>query len=265
MPALCFERLTKVYGSGDTAVVGIQDAAMSVERGELVAIIGPSGSGKSTLLAAIGLIVEPSSGRLEIDGDLVYDDRWVGPDPKLIRRRKIGFIFQHHNLIPFLTVAENVQVALDINGVRGRRAAAKVKELLAYLQIDHRAQSYPGRISGGERQRVAIARALANEPLLILADEPTASLDTERGMSVMDHLRRLAHERDAAVITVTHDERMIAGFDRIGRVQDGRLLVAHAELANLPGDPGPRSISCPTTPFAVRGESTWKSKSGVPI
>ena len=231
MPAVRFERLAKIYGSGDAVVVGIQDAAMSVERAELVAIIGPSGSGKSTLLAAIGLISQPSSGRIEIDGEEVYNDGWVGPDPKRIRRRKIGFVFQHHNLIPFLTVAENVQVALDINGVRGRTAAAKVRELLGYLQIDHRAQSYPATISGGERQRVAIARALANDPLLILADEPTASLDTERGKDVMDHLRRLAREKGAAVIAVTHDERMIAGFDRIGRVQDGRLLVAPVEEA----------------------------------
>ena len=223
MPAVRFERLTKIYGSGDTAVVGIRDAAMSVERGELVAIVGPSGSGKSTLLTAIGLVGRPTSGRIEIDGEEIYNDGWVGRDLKRIRRRKIGFIFQHHNLIPFLTVAENVQVALDINGVRGRAAATKVRELLGYLEIDHRAQSYPVRISGGERQRVAIARALANDPLLILADEPTASLDTERGKSVMDHLRRLAREKGAAVIAVTHDERMIAGFDRTGRVQDGRL------------------------------------------
>ena len=231
MPAVRLDGLTKIYGSGDTAVVGIQDATMSVERGELVAIIGPSGSGKSTLLTTIGLVTEPTAGRIEIDGEAVYDGRWVGPDRKLIRRRKIGFIFQHHNLIPFLTVAENVQVALDINGVRGRPAAARIRELLGYLQIDHRATSYPARISGGERQRVAIARALANDPLLILADEPTASLDTERGKSVMEHLRRLARERGSAVIVVTHDERMIAGFDRIGRVQDGRLLVSPAAAA----------------------------------
>jgi putative ABC transport system ATP-binding protein len=229
--AVRFERLTKIYGTGDTAVVAIQDAAMSVERGELVAIVGPSGSGKSTLLAAIGLIGEPSSGRIEVDDEEVYRDGWIGPDPKLIRRRKIGFIFQHYNLISFLTVAENVRVALDINGTRGRAAAAKVQELLAYLEIDHRARSYPARISGGERQRVAIARALANDPLLVLADEPTASLDTDRGKSVMDHLRRLAREKGTAVVVVTHDERMIAGFDRIGRVQDGRLLVASASRA----------------------------------
>ena len=231
MPAVRFEGLTKIYGSGDTAVVGIQDAAMSVERGELVAIIGPSGSGKSTLLTTVGLVTEPTAGRIEIDGEAVYDGRWVGPDRKLIRRRKIGFIFQHHNLIPFLTVAENVQVALDINGVRGRAAAARIRDLLGYLQIHHRAASYPARISGGERQRVAIARALANDPLLILADEPTASLDTERGRSVMDHLRRLAREKGSAVIVVTHDERMIAGFDRVGRVQDGRLVVSPAVAA----------------------------------
>ena len=224
MPAVRFERLTKIYGRGDTATVGIRDADMSVEPGELVAIVGPSGSGKSTLLAAIGLLLDPSSGRIEIDGEDVYRDGWLGLDPRRIRRRKIGFVFQHHNLIPFLTVAENVRVALDINGVRGPAAAKKVEELLGYLQLLHRAHSYPARISGGERQRVAIARALANDPLLILADEPTASLDTERGSAVMDHLRGLARDKGAAVIAVTHDQRMIGGFDRVARVQDGRLV-----------------------------------------
>ena len=231
MPAVCFENLTKVYGAGDTTVVGIADATMSVEPGELVAIIGPSGSGKSTLLASIGLITEPSSGRILIDDEEIYNNGWARIDRKRIRRRKIGFIFQHHNLIPFLTVAQNVLVALDINGVRGLMAARKVEELLAYLHIDHRARSYPTQISGGERQRVAIARALANDPLLILADEPTASLDTDRGKSVMDHLGRLARDKGVAVITVTHDERMIEGFDRVGRVQDGRLVVASVEDA----------------------------------
>ena len=208
---------------GDFAA--LDDVSLEVPGGSLTAPLGPSGSGKSTLLAAIGLVSEPSSGSIEVDGELVYHDRWVGTDAKVVRRRKIGFIFQHHNLIPFLTVAENVQVALDINGVRGRAASAKVKELLTYLEIDHRARSYPGRISGGERQRVAIARALANDPLLILADEPTAALDTERGKAVMDHLRRLAREKGTAVIVVTHDERMIDGFSRVGRVQDGHLVV----------------------------------------
>ncbi len=231
MPAVAFEKLTKIYGRGDTAVVGIEDATMTVEPGELVAIIGPSGSGKSTLLNTIGLVTEPTSGRIAIDDEEVYDGRWVCRDPKLIRRRKIGFIFQHHNLIPFLNVTENVLVALDINGIRRREAAARARELLAYLKIDHRARSYPAAISGGERQRVAIARALANNPRLILADEPTASLDTERGKSVMDHLRRLAREKGSAVIVVTHDERMIAGFDRVARVEDGHLLVEPVEAA----------------------------------
>jgi putative ABC transport system ATP-binding protein len=231
VPAVQLERLTKIYGHGDTAVVGIEDASMAVERGELVAIIGPSGSGKSTLLNTIGLITEPTRGRIAIDDEAVYDGRWLCRDPRRIRRRKIGFIFQHHNLIPFLTVTENVLVALDINGVRGREAARRAHALLAYLAIDHRARSYPATISGGERQRVAIARALANEPRLILADEPTASLDTERGKAVMEHLERLARDQGAAVIVVTHDDRMIAGFDRIVRVEDGRLAPTPARAA----------------------------------
>ena len=225
--AIRFEKLTKIYGRGEAATIGVQDASMSVRSGEMVAIVGPSGSGKSTLLAVMGLVAEPSSGRIEIDNDVVYDDGWVGArNPTAIRRQRIGFIFQHHNLIPFLTVAENVRIALEINGTRGRAATMRVDELLEYLDIARSGDRYPESISGGERQRVAIARALANSPSLVLADEPTASLDTERGERVMNYLGRLARERGAAVVTVTHDERMIRGFNRIARVNDGRLVEA---------------------------------------
>ena len=188
-----------------------------------MALLGPSGSGKSTLLLAISLIQPPTTGRIVIDGQTLYDEGPTGVDVRAFRRRKIGFIFQQHNLIPFLTAQENVALMLQINGVGRREAARLALELLGCLEIEHRAASLPAQMSGGEQQRVAIGRALANEPALILADEPTAALDTERGMKVMAMLRRIARERRSAVIAVTHDHRMIEGFDTVYHLDDGRL------------------------------------------
>ncbi|GAB4469498.1 MAG: ABC transporter ATP-binding protein [Burkholderiaceae bacterium] len=215
--------VSKTFGSGELAVQVLKPATFSVEAGELVALLGPSGSGKSTLLLAISLILEPTSGRIVMNGRVVYDGGRTGIDVRAFRRRNIGFIFQSHNLIPFLTAQENVALALRLNGVGRREAARRAKGLLGYLEIAHRADSLPANLSGGEQQRVAIGRALANEPPLVLADEPTAALDTERGTKVMRLLRKIARERRSAVITVTHDHRMIEGFDTVYHLDDGRL------------------------------------------
>jgi len=217
------ENLSKVYGKGHTAVTALRGAQLAVDRGELVAVLGPSGSGKTTLLTAIAGIVEPSAGRVVISGTVLYDDGWRIRDLRRFRREHLGFIFQSHNLVSFLTALENVVLALDINGVRGPRAAAIGRELLDYLDVGERAQHLPEQLSGGEQQRVAIARALANSPAVILADEPTAALDTERGKSVMALFRRVAREKGSAVLCVTHDHRMTEGFDRIFRVKDGQV------------------------------------------
>jgi putative ABC transport system ATP-binding protein len=195
-----------------------------VEAGELAALLGPSGSGKSTLLLAISLIQDPSAGKIVVNGQTLFDNGPLGIDVRAFRRKNIGFIFQQHNLIPFLTAIENVALMMQLNGVGRRDAAKRAKELLGYLEIAHRADSLPANLSGGEQQRVAIGRALANDPLLILADEPTAALDTERGTKVMAMLRNIARERGSAVIAVTHDHRMIAGFDTIYHLDDGTLL-----------------------------------------
>ncbi len=215
--------VSKTFGSGDLAVQALKPATFSVDRGELIALLGPSGSGKSTLLLSISLILEPTAGRIVMNGTTVYDDGWTGVDVRAFRRRNIGFIFQQHNLIPFLTAQENVALMMQLNGVGRRDAGRRARELLGYLEIAHRADSLPATLSGGEQQRVAIGRALANEPPLILADEPTAALDTERGTKVMALLRRIARERGSAVITVTHDHRMIEGFDAVYHLDDGRL------------------------------------------
>ena len=225
MFAVEVENLTKIYGEGDRAVTALTDASFTVRPGELVAILGPSGSGKTTLLTTIGLVNEPTRGRVMLDGELVADGGWLsGLDIKKVRREKLGFIFQAHNLIPFLTTLENVMIAMDINGVPPREARSRSIELLESLGLGHRLNHYPALLSGGESQRTAIARALANRPRVILADEPTAALDSENGKNVMMLLKRLAVENSSAILVVTHDQRMVEGFDTIYTVSDGRIV-----------------------------------------
>ena len=223
MPVLEVERVSKIFGSGELAVQALKESSFTVEAGELAALLGPSGSGKSTLLLSISLILEPSTGRIVMNGREVYNGGWTGIDVRRFRRENIGFIFQQHNLIPFLTARENVALVMQLNGAGRREAMRRAQELLDDLEIGHRAESLPANLSGGEQQRVAIGRALANQPPLVLADEPTAALDTDRGTKVMGLLRKIARERRSAVITVTHDRRMIEGFDTVYYLNDGRL------------------------------------------
>jgi len=223
-PVIRIQKLTKVYGSGDTAVTALADAGLEVFPAELVAIVGPSGSGKTTLLTAIGCVKEPTTGYIEIDGQVVFDNGWSKVDLLQLRREKIGFILQSFNLLPFLTTLENVLIAMDLVGRRGKEAREKATGLLDDLQVAHRLGMYPENLSGGEKQRVAIARALANDPKILLADEPTAQLDTERGKTVMALMKKLAKDKNSAVIVVTHDRRMVEGFDRIYMLEDGRML-----------------------------------------
>jgi putative ABC transport system ATP-binding protein len=185
--------------------------------------MGPSGSGKTTLLRALSLIDAPTRGRIAIAGQTVYDDGRVLVDDRRLRRERMGIIFQAYNLIPFLTVVENVALVLTLNGVALRDALRRSRQLLEQLELGRRADVHPATLSGGEQQRLAVARAVVNNPAVILADEPTAALDTERGTAVMDLLRRLGRQRRAAVIVVTHDERMLDGFDRVYRMLDGRI------------------------------------------
>jgi putative ABC transport system ATP-binding protein len=215
--------LTKVYGSGNTEVVALNDVTLRVARGEVVALLGPSGAGKSTLLTVIGLVNSPSAGRIAISGVPVMEGDRALVNLAAFRRRHLGFVFQKANLIPFLNPAPNVHVALQINDVPPRAARRRALELLEYLGVADRAVHLPDALSGGQQQRVAVARALANEPSLILADEPTAALDSHRGRQVMELFAKVAHERGAAVIVVTHDQRSLDVFDRIVEMEDGEL------------------------------------------
>ena len=224
MEVLNIQGLSKIFGSGRLEVRALEDINLSVAGGDLVALLGPSGSGKTTMLLCTSLILSPTTGKIVFDGETIHQQNgWAGVDIRRIRREKMGFIFQSHNLIPFLTARQNVLFPLSLVGIKGEAAEARVKELLTYMEISERADYLPALLSGGEQQRVAIARALANNPRLILADEPTASLDTGRGKKVMELLKKIAKENQSAVTVVTHDVRMIEGFDFVYHLKDGRL------------------------------------------
>jgi len=223
------EHLSKHFGQGTARVDALVDIHMEVFPGQVVGLMGPSGSGKTTLLHCIACILEPSGGRITLDGELVYDDRWLKADLRRLRLDKIGFIFQYPNLLPFLDGSDNVAVVLNLAGYGASAARTRAIELLDYLEVGHRKHAMPRQLSGGEAQRVAIARALANRPRIILADEPTAPLDSARARIVMDLLRRIAVEQQAAVIVVTHDEMILDRFDHIFHLRDGRLEKDTAE------------------------------------
>ena len=222
-PVVRVEHLSKHFGEGNARVDALRDIEMEVFPGQVVGLMGPSGSGKTTLLNCIACILEPSSGRLTLDGEVVYDERWLRADLRRLRLDKVGFIFQYPNLLPFLDGTENVAVVLNLAGYGSAAARTRAVDLLNYLDVGHRKHAMPAQLSGGEAQRVAIARALANRPRIILADEPTAPLDSARARIVMDLLRRIAVEQDAAIIVVTHDEMILDRFDHIFRLRDGRL------------------------------------------
>jgi len=216
------EGLSKRYGEGDAAVHALKDVNMSVAPGEVVGLIGPSGSGKSTLLKCLGAIIEPTAGRMTLGSQTIYDDGWTIRDLRALRRDSIGFVFQAPYLIPFLDVTDNVALLPMLAGQPNSKARARARELLQALDVAHRAAAEPSQLSGGEQQRVAIARALANQPPVILADEPTAPLDSERALGVMRILNQMAQQYRTAIIVVTHDEKIIPTFKRIYHIRDGR-------------------------------------------
>jgi putative ABC transport system ATP-binding protein len=215
--------IAKHFGAGETRVDALRAVDLQVKAGEVIALLGPSGSGKTTLLNIIGCILAPSEGRVVLDGDPVFDGKWLRRDLRRLRLEKIGFIFQAHNLLPFLTAEENISVVLDLAGWPAEKGRERARQLLDYLEVGNRATAKPALLSGGEAQRVAIARALANQPRIILADEPTAALDSKRAQLVMDLLRKLATEQQACIVTVTHDEKIFDRFDRLVHLRDGRL------------------------------------------
>ncbi len=224
--------LRKTYGTGTALVRALDDVSLALERGTVAALLGPSGSGKSTLIKALGFVSPAEVGEVRFDGKTVVKDGVALADLSELRRRHLGFVFQKANLTSFLTARENVELACELGGTPSPKSRAR--ELLGYLDVAHRRDAYPETLSGGEQQRVAIARALANDPSLILADEPTAALDSVRSRTVMELFRRVAHERGAAVLVVTHDHRALDVFDVLYEMEDGRIRESTAAVAAKP-------------------------------
>jgi len=218
---LLAQSLTKVFGSGETAVEAVRDVSLSVRAGEFVAIVGPSGSGKTTLLAMLGGLLTATRGRVAVGGADI--SRWNEAQRARFRRERVGFVFQGFNLVPYLTAEQNLLVIPSISGKVSGVARARARQLLQELGVEKRAHHLPGELSGGERQRVAIGRALMNDPLLVLVDEPTSNLDSERGNEVVRSLAEEVKMRNKIGIMVTHDRRMLTHVDRVLEMADGRV------------------------------------------
>jgi putative ABC transport system ATP-binding protein len=229
---------TKTYGSGATAYQALRGVDFFVEPGEFVMLSGPSGSGKTTLLSILGCVLTASSGSIRLLGE----DISKANDSRLasLRLSYIGFVFQAHNLIMSLSALENIQILLTMRGVETNRARREATHLLEQVGLGNKTASLPRDLSGGQRQRVAIARALAGSPPIILADEPTAALDAQNGLSVTQLLRSLAKEKGHTVVVVTHDNRIFHLGDRIVRIEDGLIAETAPDSAPAPGSSGAR-------------------------
>jgi len=223
---LVLESVSKSFGDGENAVVVLNNLSLRVKAGELVAIVGPSGSGKSTFLSIAGALLSPSGGRVMIDGDEI--NNMSSAQMNSIRLKKIGFIFQSANLIPYLTVRDQLLLVTELEGNRDKEAKKRADDLLEKLGLAHRKHHYPESLSGGERQRAAIARAWMNNPEIIFADEPTASLDSERGRAVVQMLADEVKLRGNSAVMVTHDQRMLDLCDRVVWMEDGKLVESNS-------------------------------------
>ena len=214
--------IVKELGHGAGKVRALKGVSLTLNAGELTLLMGPSGSGKTTLLSILGCILTPTAGTLSVAG---HRTEGLAPEAlATLRRSHVGFIFQSYNLFPTLTAEENVRLALDVRGGRGSQAIVNAQRALYQVGLRHRLKSYPGNLSGGEQQRVAVARALAGSPAVILADEPTAALDSENGLAVMALLAQIAKDKTRAVLAVTHDPRTVPYADRILRIEDGLIV-----------------------------------------
>ena len=228
-PAIAVRELVKTYTEGASVVPAIRGVDLDVYPGEVVMLVGPSGSGKTTLLSLMGCILSATSGSVRIAGKEV--GKLSEKELPRIRLEHIGFVFQGFNLFPTLTAGENVELMLDLKGARGEAAHARARDLLEQVGLGEKYASFPSDLSGGQKQRVAVARALAGDPEIVLADEPTAALDSKTGSNVMEMMRRLAHERGRAVAVVTHDSRVMRFADRTVRIEDGLIAKERPEFA----------------------------------
>jgi len=229
--ALETEGVAKYYESDYGVIKAVDDVSLQVKPGEFVALVGPSGSGKTTMLSILAALLSPSAGRIMLDGSDLSN--LSDKDRVQLRREKIGFTFQANNLVPYLSAVENVELMLRLNGKLDKAGKMRARELLARLGLAERLNNLPGQMSGGQQQRVAIARALIHNPALVLADEPTASLDTERAYQVVETFAGLIHEQNRAGIMVTHDLRMVEYVDRVLQMRDGKLVQIIADKKGI--------------------------------
>ncbi|MBN1430646.1 MAG: ABC transporter ATP-binding protein [Anaerolineae bacterium] len=229
--ALETQSVIKTYNSDSGIIKAVDDVSLQIAAGEFVALVGPSGSGKTTMLSILAALLQPSSGQILLDGQDLATMSDVAR--VALRREKIGFTFQANNLVPYLTAVENVELMLRLNKKLDRAGRMRARELLARLGLGERLNNLPGQMSGGQQQRVAIARALIHSPSLVLADEPTASLDTERAYQVVETFAGLIHEQNRAGIMVTHDLRMCEYVDRVLQMQDGKLVKIYTDRKDI--------------------------------
>jgi len=229
--ALETENVTKTYQSESGIINAVDEVSLQVKLGEFVALVGPSGSGKTTMLSILAALLKPTSGKVILDGQDLAAMNEV--DRVSMRRNKIGFTFQANNLVPYLSAVENVELMLRLNGKLDKTGKLRSRELLARLGLAERLHNLPGQMSGGQQQRVAIARAMIHNPSLVLADEPTASLDTERAYQVVETFAGLIHEQNRAGIMVTHDLRMCEYVDRVLQMRDGKLVQIYSTKAEI--------------------------------
>ena len=222
--AIAVRQLTKNYAEGATGTLALRGVDLDAQAGELLMLVGPSGSGKTTLLSIMGCILTATSGSVRVAGREVVGLR--EKDLPALRLQHIGFVFQGFNLFPTLTAGENVELMLDLKGVSAAAAKRRAQELLDQVGLSGKYESFPADLSGGQKQRIAIARALAGDPEIILADEPTAALDSHTGRTVMEMMSELAHKRGRAVVIVTHDSRVLSFADRIVKIEDGAIAGA---------------------------------------
>jgi putative ABC transport system ATP-binding protein len=219
------ENLVKKFGKDESEITVIDGADFTLHKGEFVGLVAPSGSGKTTLLMMLGWVLEPTSGKITIGDEVVYDGRWLIKDDRELRRKKIGFIFQAHYLIPFLNIEENITLLPYQNNEDPKIVKPRVAEIMDYLDMNDKMKNMPSELSGGQNQRIAIARALANEPDIILADEPTAALDKHRAVSVVKMLKKITRERGVTIIMVTHDDRLLPYCDKILTIENKKIDV----------------------------------------
>jgi putative ABC transport system ATP-binding protein len=229
--ALETEIVTKTYQSESGVINAVDEVSLQVKPGEFVALVGPSGSGKTTMLSILAALLKPTSGKVILDGQDLAAMNEV--DRVAMRRNKIGFTFQANNLVPYLSAVENVELMLRLNGRLDKTGKMRSRELLARLGLSERLHNLPGQMSGGQQQRVAIARAMIHNPSLVLADEPTASLDTERAYQVVETFAGLIHEQNRAGIMVTHDLRMCEYVDRVLQMRDGKLVQIYSTKSEI--------------------------------